>query len=101
MTSVRFSAEPVPCQGGRWNYTVWFEVPGDCGNPYRPNAYFSIVLNRPYANGVARLECIEPMFALYRRHRHLPCVTADARFLRALEVGPDLADADEGAPCLG
>jgi len=88
VTGVVFSAEPVPCQGGRLNYTVWFLVPGPCGNPYRRDGYFSVVLNRPYANGTPRHEVIEQVFRLYRRHAVHPWVTADDQFLRALESGP-------------
>lgn len=33
--SVLFSAEPVPCQGGGLNYTIWFLASGSAGNPWR------------------------------------------------------------------
>jgi len=88
VTEVLFSAEPVPCQGNRLNYTIWFLVPGDCGNPYRPDGYFSITLNKPYRAGVARPEVIDPVMALYRRHADQPWVRADERFLDALANGP-------------
>lgn len=88
VTRVLFSAEAVGCQGGRLNYTVWFLTPGPSGNPYRRDGYFSIVLNRPYEDGQARLSAIEPVFALYRAFQGLSWVEADARFLEALEQGP-------------
>jgi hypothetical protein len=40
-------AEPVSCQRGRINYTVWFLAGKDCGNPFRANALFSVTLMRP------------------------------------------------------
>lgn len=49
-----FDAEPVSCQGGRLNYTVWFLSADDCGNPYRPDGLFSVTLNAPYRS-TARL----------------------------------------------
>ena len=85
VTSVEFSAESVPCQGGRINYTVWFLVSGSCGNPFRSDGYFSVVLNRPYERDSARYEVIGPVFDLYLRYRHNPWVRADAGFLGALE----------------
>jgi hypothetical protein len=88
VTEVLFSAEPVPCQGNRLNYTLWFLVPGACGNPYRPDGYFSITLNKPYRAGVPRLEVIEPVMSLYRRYRGEAWVSADERFLEALAEGP-------------
>lgn len=85
-TQVIFGAEPVSCQGGRLNYTVWFLVEGDCGNPYRSNAYFSVTLNQPYGeDGLARMEVIEPVFELYGRFRDNPSVSAEPAFLRAME----------------
>lgn len=87
-TQVVFGAEPVSCQGGRLNYTLWFMVEGDCGNPYRPNAYFSVTLNKPYGeDGLARLELIEPVFELYRRFRDDAQVSAEPAFLRAMDDG--------------
>ncbi len=88
VTEVLFSAEPVPCQGNRLNYTVWFLVPGACGNPYRPDGYFSITLNKPYRAGAVRPEVIDPVMALYRRHANQAWVRADAQFLDALANGP-------------
>ena len=42
----------MSCQEGRRNWTVWFEIAGDAGNPHRPAASCSVTLNRPYdANG--------------------------------------------------
>jgi len=94
VTRVLFSAEPVPCQGGRLNYTVWFLVPGSCGNPYRSDGYFSVVLNRPYDGDAPRLEIIDQVLSLYRRYRHESWVEADELFLRALG-----GEADEGPAC--
>jgi hypothetical protein len=85
---VLFSAEPVSCQGGGLNYTVWFLSAGSSGNPYRRDGYFSVVLNRPYTGDAARLEVIEPVLALYRRFQYEPWVQADENFLRVLENGP-------------
>jgi hypothetical protein len=98
VTRVLFSAEPVSCQGGGLNYTVWFLTAAPCGNPYRRDGYFSIVLNRPYTGDEPRREVIEPVLSLYRRHRDLPFVEADETFLRVLKQGPpgrrDRADLD-------
>nr|MCU0922430.1 hypothetical protein [Burkholderiaceae bacterium] len=85
---VLFSAEPVSCQGGGLNYTVWFLSAGSSGNPYRRDGYFSVVLNRPYTGDAARREVIDPVLALYRRFRHEPWVQADETFLRVLDHGP-------------
>jgi hypothetical protein len=80
--SVLFDAEPVPCQGGRINYTVWFLGTGDCGNPYRPDGLFSITLNRPYADdGTARKAVIAPMLDLYAKYRNEAQVHASEAFL--------------------
>jgi hypothetical protein len=84
VTRVLFSAEPVPCQRGRLNYTVWFLVPGACGNPYRSDGYFSVVLNRPYDGDAPRLDLIDQVQSLYRRYLHESRVEADEVFLRAL-----------------
>jgi len=84
--TVFFGAEPVSCQGGRVNYTVWFLVEGDCGNPYKKDGYFSVTLNRPYtAEGEVRRDIVEQVFRLYRAFAGEPFVTAEASFLRALE----------------
>jgi len=88
VTRVLFSAEAVPCQQGRLNYTLWFLVPGACGNPYRRDGYFSVVLNRPYEGAAPRIELIEQVLELYRRHRHESWVAADDEFLRVLHDGP-------------
>lgn len=81
---VLFSAEPVPCQGGRLNYTVWFLVDSDCGNPFRRGGYFSFVLNAPYQGKRVRREVIEPVFALYQCYAEKSWVAADDGFLRAM-----------------
>lgn len=82
--AILFDAEPVSCQGGRINYTVWFLAGENCGNPYRPDGLFSVTLNRPYAPGGApRAEVIAPVFALYERFRSEPAVMASAGFLNA------------------
>jgi hypothetical protein len=88
VAGVLFSAEPVSCQGGGLNYTVWFLTGDSCGNPYRRNGYFSITLNRPYTGSEPRLEVIEPIFRLYERYKHLPVVQADETFLQAARQGP-------------
>lgn len=82
-----FSAEPVSCQGGGLNYTIWFLTSGPSGNPWRRDGYFSVVLNRPYTGNAPRLEVIEPVLDLYRRYREAPWVQADAGFMRVLEEG--------------
>lgn len=87
---VLFSAEPVSCQGGGLNYTIWFLTSGPCGNPWRRDGYFSVVLNRPYTGNVPRLEVIKPVLELYLRYCNEPWVNADERFISALEQGvPD------------
>lgn len=85
---VEFSAEPVPCQGNRLNYTVWFLVEGPCGNPYRIGGLFSITLNQPYEAENPRLEVIQPVFDLYRRYSDQVWVRADETFLRSMMEGP-------------
>ena len=85
---VLFSAEPVECQGGGLNYTVWFLSAESCGNPYRNNGYFSVVLNRPYAGQVPRLEVIQPVLDLYQQFRNESFVDADEIFLRVLVSCP-------------
>lgn len=78
---VHFSAEPVSCQGGRLNYTIWFETAFDAGNPYRRHGYFSVTLNEPYAgDGSPRHDVIDPVFQLYRRFEDEACVSAEAAF---------------------
>ena len=67
--SVYFDAEPVSCQRGRLNYTIWFRCEGDCGNPYRPDGLFSVTLNSPYAaDGTPRCDLIRAVYAIYDRH---------------------------------
>lgn len=84
-TSVLFGAEPVSCQRGRLNYTVWFLVDGDCGNPYRPNAAFSVTLNKPYTDGgEERLDLIEQVFDLYRRFEGSAGVSVEPTFVEAM-----------------
>lgn len=85
---VLFSAEPVSCQRGGLNYTVWFLSAGPAGNPWRPDGYFSVVLNRPYQGDAPRRAVIDPVFDLYRAFRHEPWVEADATFLQVLAEGP-------------
>ncbi len=84
-TSISFGAEPVSCQGGRLNYTVWFLVDEDCGNPYRPHAYFSVTLNRPYeADGTVRRDMLTQVFQLYRAFATERGVVAEPGFLEAM-----------------
>lgn len=87
VTKILFSAEPVSCQGGGFNYTVWFLTDEPCGNPWRPDGFFSVVLNRPYRGNAARPEVIEPVLDLYRRYRQHPWVSADEGFTAVLEHG--------------
>lgn len=88
VSQVLFSAEPVSCQGGGINYTVWFLTTGPCGNPFRRNGYFSVVLNRPYRGNAPRLEVIQPVFDLYREFQDEAWVTADTSFLEILAGEP-------------
>lgn len=85
--SVLFSAEPVPCQGGGLNYTIWFLASGSAGNPWRRDGYFSVTLNSPYLGERPRAEVIQPVLDLYRRFGREPWVRADDTFLRVLEEG--------------
>lgn len=90
VASALFSAEPVSCQGGGLNYTIWFLTAGPSGNPWRRDGYFSVVLNRPYSGSAPRLEMIKPVLDLYRSYCHAPWVQADAGFMRVIEDGiPD------------
>ncbi len=84
---VLFSAEPVSCQGGGINYTIWFLSPGASGNPYRRDGYFSITLNRPYTGNQPRLEVIGPVLDLYREFRAAAWVQAEPLFLEILASG--------------
>jgi len=87
--SILFDAEPVSCQGGRINYTVWFLGDGDCGNPYRRDGLFSVTLNRPYErDGTPRLDVIAPVYALYRDHADKDGVAASPGFLEATPETP-------------
>ena len=89
---VLFDAEPVPCQGGRLNYTVWFIGVGDCGNPHRPDGLFSVTLNRPYdATGQPRADILDAVYALYERIRPWPLVGASAPFLASYRRARSLA----------
>ena len=84
VTAVWFDAEPVSCQGGRLNYTVWFLAAGDCGNPFRPDGLFSVTLNAPYhADGSPRSEVIEAVYALHDFQRHGIGVFASEAFVAA------------------
>jgi hypothetical protein len=84
---VHFDAEPVPCQGGRINYTVWFLCEHDGGNTHRPRGLFSVTLNRPYkADGTPRRRIIGQVAALFERERHCPMVTASRAFTEAIGV---------------
>jgi len=85
--NVLFSAEPVPCQGGGLNYTIWFLASAPTGNPWRRDGYFSVTLNSPYRGTQPRPEVIEPVLDLYRRFRDDPRVRADSTFLRVIEEG--------------
>jgi hypothetical protein len=84
---VLFSAEPVSCQGGGINYTIWFLTPGPCGNPFRRDGYFSIVLNRPYDGNLPREEVIKPVIDLYRQYQDAPWIQADSMFLEIFANG--------------
>lgn len=86
---ILFDAEPVPCQGGRLNYTVWFLGADDCGNPHRPDGLFSVTLNAPYdAEGVPRTAIIGAVYALHDRCCGLPRVSASPAFQEA-KPAPD------------
>ena len=79
-----FDAEPVSCQGGRLNYTVWFSGVEDCGNPYRPTAMFSVTLNRPYeTDGTPKHEIIGQVYEAYDALRASPLVRGSEAFLEA------------------
>lgn len=85
---VLFSAEPVSCQGGGINYTIWFLCPGASGNPYRRDGYFSVTLNRPYTGNQPRQEVIGPLLDLYREFQDAAWVQAEPQFLEILKDGP-------------
>jgi hypothetical protein len=78
---VLFDAEPVPCQRGRINCTIWFLADGDCGNPHRPEGLFSVTLNRPYDDdGHPRANILDAMFALQKRMDGWPLVETSPAF---------------------
>ncbi|MCW5625227.1 MAG: hypothetical protein KIT73_10980 [Burkholderiales bacterium] len=82
---VWFDAEPVSCQGGRYNYTIWFLTDTDCGNPFRPTALFSVTLNGPYdAVGQPDAALIRDVYGIYETHRDRAFVGASETFL---EIG--------------
>ena len=81
---VLFDAEPVSCQGGRLNYTVWFSGAEDCGNPYRPTAMFSVTLNGPYeTDGTPKRGIIGQVYDAYDASRASPLVRGSEAFLEA------------------
>ncbi len=82
--AVEFDAEPVGCQGGRLNYTVWFNGAGDGGNPFRPEGRFSVTLNAPYADdGTPKPGIVEQVYGLHDRLAASPLVRASQAFLAA------------------
>ncbi len=86
---VVFGAEPVSCQKGRLNWTVWFEIDGDAGNPYRPAASCSVTLNKPYdPRGERKRDEVDAVYALYDRVRDVAGVTAETEFLAARVAAP-------------
>jgi hypothetical protein len=89
VTRVHFDAEPVSCQGGRLNWTVWFLGDRDCGNPYRPEAVCSVTLNRPYTEqGAREAAIIEAVYALHDQTAHHAFVTASETFLASRRAVP-------------
>lgn len=87
INEVHFDAEPVPCQGGRINYTIWFLCERDCGNPHRPHGLFSVTLNHPYeTDGTPRRRIIGQVAALFDRECQCPIVTASRAFTDAIGV---------------
>lgn len=88
---ITFDAEPVPCQGGRTNYTIWFIGEHDCGNPFRPHGLFSVTFNHPYfRDGTVRRDIVDMMYALYHSERTAPWVSASDAFLNAEPVAAAL-----------
>ena len=76
-----FDAEPVSCQGGRLNYTVWFLAAGECGNPYRTDGLFAVTLNAPYhRDGTPRIDVISRVVRLFDQHAAPPVVSSSDRF---------------------
>ena len=85
VSQVEFVAEPTSCQGGRLNYTVWFLADEDCGNPYRPEGYFSVTFNAPYElDGAPRDALIDSMFQLYEQFVDVDGVSAEPCFQEQL-----------------
>ena len=85
IVEVHLDAEPVSCQRGRINFTVWFLCKDDCGNPYRPRGLFSVTLNRPYEpDGSPRREILAQLADLYEDERHCPVLTVSPAFEDAL-----------------
>lgn len=98
INEVHLDAEPVSCQGGRINYTIWFLCEHDCGNPYRPRGLFSVTLNRPYeADGTLRKDILAPIVALAGRAKHWPVVTASRGFTDAIEAAALTGDSPSGS----
>lgn len=86
VAQIWFDAAAVSCQRGRLNYTVWFLAARDCGNPFRPDGYFSITLNEPYSDdGAPKREVVDQVHALYRLHRERPGVLASDSFIKCFE----------------
>lgn len=78
---VELDAEPVPCQGGRPNLTIWFLSDRDCGNPHRHRGYFSVTARRPYDEaGAPRPAVLAPFFLLADEIRGEPLVTVTPAF---------------------
>jgi hypothetical protein len=79
---VLFDAEPVSCQRGRLNWTVWFLSNSDAGNPYRASAVCSVTLNRPHTDAGERdRSVVDPMYELFDRVRGLDFVSASRAFI--------------------
>jgi hypothetical protein len=78
---VVFDAEAVSCQGGKANFTIWFETSAPSGNPYRPLGYLSVTLNAPYdAEGRARAEILTAIHTLSETHHTRPIVEVTESF---------------------
>lgn len=57
VATIHFDAEPLSCQRGRLNDTVWFLSGKDCGNPYKRDGLFSVTFNAPYDDsGMLRID---------------------------------------------
>jgi len=82
---VVLDAEPVSCQAGRLNYTIWFEAGAPIGNPYRQRAYFSVTLNAPYSDdGTPKKSVFEPLHSFASRVRGLDFVEETADFSKGV-----------------